>query len=366
MIKDLPTVLCWLDTTDAPFDLYTIHLYHLSSALGYTLGHILQRDPIRGEMFLTKLRNLPDSAFLRFLTAPETFFRLSYSAEGKLEDIISFLSNSIEAEYCRLERCTNLPHEVWTALGDCFFPAQQNMSQNSQAAIFHAPRLSNRIPVDFKSPWAQRRFADISSSAADFTTDEVYLVLRKLDEAILEISKVNMYLLDTLTCFTRVIIVRKDVSCLDSFMSSSSHMYSGRTILVNPQLEKIDVAKIADALIHEMIHSLLYALELKYPFILDTTAVADVHIRSPWTGNELTVSSYLHACFVWFGLWNFWKLAINSRGLPKERIYTLIAISSAGFKKGSLLDALEEISFALSPDVQQNIQRVQEIVSSSD
>ena len=86
-----------------------------------------------------------------------------------------------------------------------------------------------------------------------------------------------------------------------------------------------------------LIHSLLYTVELDEPFILDREAVENMRIKSPWTGAELPVHSFLHACLVWFGLWQFWSLALhNSRFSMDHRVQEQLQGAEVGFTRGIL------------------------------
>ena len=64
----------------------------------------------------------------------------------------------------------------------------------------------------------------------------------------------------------------------------------------------------ADALVHEAIHAVVYRLELIEFLHLDDRASLAQQTTSPWSGRSLTLRSFVHACFVWYGLWHLWQM----------------------------------------------------------
>lgn len=70
-------------------------------------------------------------------------------------------------------------------------------------------------------------------------------------------------------------------------------------------IERADRGEIVEDLVHETIHTMLYlAMFAVRPF---RDAANDRTIRSPWTDNPLQLRTYVHACFVWFGIAQLWR-----------------------------------------------------------
>ena len=142
--------------------------------------------------------------------------------------------------------------------------------------------------------------------------------------------------------FTTRVEILRDIA--DPHFNSCSHYgFPRRTQLWNLHLAVDDICAIANALVHEAIHSFLYAIELKLPFIAGAPQM--VRIKSPWSGNDPSMYSYIHACFVWFGLSHFWKRA-KARDLRPEAGRYLKA-AQRGFRKTKLdeplLDFVEHV-----------------------
>jgi len=112
--------------------------------------------------------------------------------------------------------------------------------------------------------------------------------------------------------------------------------------------EKFSSIAIAGRLIHESVHSVLYALELLTPLYIDEDLARDGEAVSPWSGKVLPIKTFMHACCVWFALWTFWSLCPESdpevRASKKQ--------SAQGFLGGSPLSALGDKERAsLHPDL---------------
>ena len=100
----------------------------------------------------------------------------------------------------------------------------------------------------------------------------------------------------------------------------------------------MDTGALADALVHEAIHAILYSIECSNPLV--SAAPAGLLIRSPWSGNSLSIRTYLHACFVWYGLAKFWHAALPAEVFPAERVKQLLAKALSGFRRTNPIDAV--------------------------
>jgi hypothetical protein len=82
-------------------------------------------------------------------------------------------------------------------------------------------------------------------------------------------------------------------------------------------------------------------------------------VDSPWTGNSLSLSSFLQASFVWYGLAHFWALALRQRTFDPERIKQRFIQAVCGFLNGPLVHKLEPFLPGIYPDVVDTIQEMQ-------
>jgi hypothetical protein len=272
----------------------------------------------------------------------------------------------IGAEYRLNGLDEDLGEGLWSALGDCYFPSStQNLNLNVNKKIYHAPLVGNKIPVDYRSPYARSELPGFRKTSNRYSNSETDRIISKLNQALTRISQSDPRVIDMIDQYTKVITIKKDPRDVYSWGSSSSNAYIGSIVLENPHLDVFTSDEIVEAIIHESIHSFMYILELDNPIFSDRRLYAH-EVRSPWTGNRLPLYSYLHACFVWFGLWHFWNLAIKTNLFHFEISSKHKCKSAVGFKGDSLLNPIREISTGISLARQQAIQKMQEIILTSD
>jgi HEXXH motif-containing protein len=131
------------------------------------------------------------------------------------------------------------------------------------------------------------------------------------------------------------------------FGSSSTLTYPGRTIIINP-FRAAEDASLMETMLHEAIHSFIYEIEATEWLTRGDEAV---QLRSPWTGNPLPLHAFVHACFVWFGLWHFWLKAVR-RDLPDEKTAKRCLVRAAhGFVTSDVCSTLKTADFFLRPGV---------------
>jgi hypothetical protein len=75
-----------------------------------------------------------------------------------------------------------------------------------------------------------------------------------------------------------------------------------------------------------------------------------VRIVSPWSGRTLHIHSFLHACFVWFGLSRFWEQAVADASLAQGEVDALRDQARLGFGRPALAEALDAASPYLSAE----------------
>src|SRR5262249_41055714 len=149
--------------------------------------------------------------------------------------------------------------------------------------------------------------------------------------------------------FVRALVLRKDPSAPARFASASSQLAVGLVVLRNPQLAVATPSEIADGLIHEMIHILTDIIELREPCIRDRDAIA-VRINSPWTGRSLDLNTYIQACYVWYGLWEFWLAAFDTGSFNDRDVMSCFQRASLGLRRG-MIEPLASLDNALAPGV---------------
>ncbi len=106
---------------------------------------------------------------------------------------------------------------------------------------------------------------------------------------------------------TELLAIRGESSEPNKFGSASFRGLAGLNLLINPSTTTLQI--IIEAIVHEAIHSLLYQLEPAFGDFFPDKINSKNPVKSPWTGTIITLDNISQACFVWFGLFNFWEKA---------------------------------------------------------
>ena len=326
MIQHLPHVLAWSQPND-PI-VVNIHNDYVKDVLllwGAKLMRVKQSDLALAQSLADKAKRLPQSSLKRFLLAPEVSRALTFGSND--DQVIEFLGKGLDAELIR------------AGMEGLIAKAQTDLEKHHKGGeeVSLVPQIAE-IPVDASGRFARsEKLAKLYGPYVEFTADEMRLILSKTDQAVKGIAQASPPTFTFIQLFTQVIVARKNGARPVQSISRSFSQFIGATVIENPQNETTDAELLAEALIHESIHHMLFGLEIRRPFVSDDSATETFRIVSPWTGNKLKLRQYLHACLVWYGIWSFWVLCETSSGFSKEQVSRSIARISAGFRKGSLL-----------------------------
>jgi hypothetical protein len=255
------------------------------------------------------------------------------------------ISSFLLAALARNNVISELPFPVWTALGDQYLEPQKPEHWNKAPDSFLGEL---DVVLDVES------FTDFSCEATGNLVHldkvEICSATSKLNSAVNLISRTSANALSFWAQCVDVVALRK-TECKSSKLSSSSFFRNARLSLIsNSHLECVDTELMADALIHEAIHSLLFMYEeIDMPFVNPTSELKDALIVSPWTGNSISLPSYVHACVVWYGLYWFWNTE-TSCGIPERRNY-LKNRAKAGFFHKPFSTGLHSYTSILSPAI---------------
>lgn len=340
LISTMPAILSW-----KPLDsiLNRIHVEYeelLFNALGYLLSRLNQIDDKKEKKLLMLTESLDNDTFRLVLTSPEVSYRLFFCLEQPNETA-SFLEYALMAEHCLLKKDSiNCESIQWTVLG-------QRCSKNFSEKDSYDSRLyGGTVPIDLDSPFALKislldgEHANSKQSPGLYTGEIRSKALEQVHTAQNYIRNIDAYVNYFTLKFTKVLILRCDLEKPNSFGSSSSGKYTGRTMLINPHRERVAGAVLVDGIVHETIHSILYMLEKKRPWLIDINLYFDesLYIESPWTGTQLRLRPFLQACFVWYGLLNFWSNPTTLSHISPPDALNMAKRAYVGFTKGSLVD----------------------------
>lgn len=300
-----------------------------------------------------ELKELSNKSFWRIVTSPDFYQRTIEGCKGNISDLIRFLGASIDVEKFRNGDFARNIKGSWSANGDLFIPNIDHSGEWVSKEIYQAPHLAEQIPLDFNSVYARRNmpvesFRPIQyGKAHPFTKQEKDNTELKIKNAYDKILKSAPKAAQFILNYAKTIVLRKDLQNIETFQSSSCNGYIGQIVLLNPQLPHVDEEIIAESLVHESIHSLMWRAEvlshiIKNPLLKMTT------VKSPWSGYELHYYTILQAAFVWFGIANFWKdnLNLNFFDPTKSRYYFNRAIK--GFIDKRFMKEIKKHSYNLS------------------
>lgn len=177
-------------------------------------------------------------------------------------------------------------------------------------------RISKKLPVSFSSnlifPGMDRGGNDLHI----LDTEKVALETIRVSEAQKLIIKWSPQTWNFVAIGTELLAIRGESSEPNKFGSASFRGLAGLNLLINPNTTTLPI--IIEAIVHEAIHSLLYQLEPSFGDFFPEKSNSKTPVKSPWTGTTITLDNISQACYVWFGLFNFWKKASEFDKIDRE------------------------------------------------
>lgn len=144
---------------------------------------------------------------------------------------------------------------------------------------------------------------------------------------------------------TRRLVLRIDAT-RDGFASNSPQGLVGQAVLTNAHAQLVDDVVLAEALVHESTHGFVGMSEAiglagdrpQERWLLDDSFYEGHSCTaSPWTGKALDLPTYLHACFVWWGLLHLWAALAGAGLFDERRVRSRLLKAARGFQGGALV-----------------------------
>ena len=276
----------------------------------------------------------------KLLLSPQIFNMFRWHRKDKTEMAVKFLLTALHAELAKKERKIDLQlHQaLWTSNGDYYIKYNSTTQQFEE---FESPQLSTGITCDFFSPYGTN-ITDTNDILKDvnkvYSYSEAEEVYTHANDALIDLShqpnNVNYFISKILN----VIVFKKrdQESGKRHFICGSNYNYFGRLLIVNGELAKKE--EIVDSLVHETIHFVLDMIdELGHwiPTEINTNE-QKYSFNSKWSGRELSMRTFLHAVFVWYGLFKLWVFAQGNRLYDSNYCIDRINYIQRGFEKLSL------------------------------
>lgn len=307
---DIPRLLTWRSGLQTERNILTGYQRWLFGRL------LLWSRALDGSLF-ERVSRLPQEHQKRLLLAPEISRLLRSTKKPTAEDKKVFQGHLEVQEWLVRTPEGQAPPIGWTALGDkgfgllsCGVPSCIPDSFMSEGE-YSAPWVAN-IVLDPYSPYRNTTSSEdaLNCSLGMYDEREVSNIQELLSKTLGFIAGVNTDAATFIRFVTKAIAVSKAPGNYRRLYSSSWRGMIGLITLVN--CEKFSSTVIAGRLIHESVHSVLYALELLTSLYIDENMAQDGKAVSPWSGKILSVKTFMHACCVWFALWSFWSLCPDS------------------------------------------------------
>jgi hypothetical protein len=334
--------------------------------IGYAYHRLRKWSESSGAGVFEAIVRLPKSGQRRLLLAPRLYNLLFTKAEPSESDV-ECIKRYIRMEQYLCDQNARPPFGPWTALGDFYLPAGGAEGAGTggwdAGRHYQAPILKG-IVLDAYSPPAVERYPEYYGEVGRHTADEMAVIERRLAESLEHIQSVSSTASSAVGAAVQVISLIQVPAVTAGTHSFSNRSTIGLVGLVNLHAGQWSTPRISNAVIHESIHSLIYKLQLNLANSLYTDEAGAERITavSPWSGRTLFLHSIVHACFVWFGLWSFWRLS----PVDNAEVNGLMEKARRGFLSGPLLAGLSREAYdCIHPEARLTIEDMFERVTSS-
>jgi hypothetical protein len=324
------------------------------SIIGLVIARMETVSSRDGSNTLTAMpRRLSQPSLGRLMLAPELMRRLFLSSapsQGTLELVNTSLEIEIERERNFKPYAAAIDpsqKRCWNAMGDCWMDAS--------GIVRGYPTLGEHIAFDFGSPYLPMYDLSFDRRAVPIrlmADNEVDRALRDIRAAYQLLAVECPVVVAFIESFTAVISFRVDEARSAPDCGSLSEC-PGRTIITTAPGGHMELAWILEALVHESIHDALLYLSLLQP-IGDTEKLGGMTV-SPWTGRKLSLAAFVHACFVWYGLWNFWQQFASAKASMQAWSKRRQNVAASGFRRDGFLAAVSDLYGVVRPDILRTI-----------
>ena len=261
-------------------------------------------------------RVLLSSEFCECYLAIEAVQRRLSSGGGDVQDELdlaqrySFLHDLVcrehaigELEHGRVCRYLSESRQwrVYSPLGDSF----ASRSSTGGWSIEAVKNVGGCIAIDFDSPVAtnhEPRSGVLSQACLPLDDFERRAVLAKIEESLKLIDEVEPTYGLIVRNFVRRIIVRKSQERSDQgpqhYGSEHVPRQPGSLRILNIHRDELSVEACMESIMHESTHNFLAAWELSNGFFVENDYKH--RVVSPWSGNQIPNSSFIHAVFVYY------------------------------------------------------------------
>jgi hypothetical protein len=358
LVAMLPDFLTWQNGNDLTRTACRNHVQYMYHQVKQWSNHA------NTDLFHS-ITSLPTSSQQRLLLAPRFFTLLRSKDEPGPDDLDSFRQVlNLEKYLCTQEGAQ--PRGSWTALYDFYLVPEEPVEGKSgfpfRGSTFRAPRLGNMV-VDAFRPFTEIDFPLPLGEVTNHTPEELEFITWRVEKSLDQISRISRTARTAVDALVQVLSLIRAPQSVKGTQSFSNKSVLGRMGLANADSNRWCISKISDAIVHESIHALIYKIELTNSLYLDYSVEFEGFTAvSPWSGRTLPLHSFVHACFVWFGLYNFWALASSEEYKADQ----LRSTAARGFLAGHPLSCIPDAARArIQPVVLDAIDRMYKQVNAA-
>ena len=256
-------------------------------------------------------------------------------------------------------------NQLWIPDGSFFIKYDVKEKEFKTFDAFH---LLDVVPIDFFSPYCLKiSNSDVNEKPENkiepYGFDEIETICRLFEETVDSVIKING-LVNQLTTFLKAIVINKisNNGRATNLVSGSDARYIGRTVISN--VISADPVKLMEAFVHESIHSALYMGDIIKPWLptREQTKLAGYNAVSPWTGNKISISSIQEAIFVWYGIYQLWKICYEERIFDSNQVVDRLMFVTKGFRDLNINSIAALNNFSISEDLSEAIAQMRKDV----
>lgn len=287
------------------------------------------------------IQSLPSKQFARIIRAPA--FRSALVSDDDAE-FAGKVSSWVAAELLAIDQ-TEFSKPVETALGDISI----SKHKTKRALISHTLVVDSLRNSDAYKIRHSGSDAEIDTYQK-LSPDELRDYVSKCDIALSDIQATNV------PCYLFVVeLVRTLFPVADAqngaFRGSSDMNALGRVVHYNPANKNVSSFELAVSIVHEAVHTFLYMHEEQRPFFFDTDRAHTIFVRSPWTGRNLHLRGFAHACFVWFAIYHLLRTSFVHCERHMVRAANKIDNICTGFLSQQFVSSLQALKNETQNDI---------------
>jgi HEXXH motif-containing protein len=349
------TSLMWRSSGVEFADAQARYAGRVGGLLSAMLSDAESQHPDEALSLRSALSGLPDEVLERILLSPNVAHSLLWRHGRQVQPAMDLIIAGIGTEEDQPGKVlSRRGRRAWGPMGDRF--------RSPDGRVSKPPRIRERIALDLDSPNAialgptdhpreATRWQPIRRGERELT---ISLIGRAFDL----LAAAGPAFASLVDACIRVLVTR--TRPVDEFCSFSSCEYVGRVALVNPH--RVNEYVLAEALVHESIHAYLFLFEPTAQWGLGRASAKPSAVVSPWTGRSLDLRAFLHACFVWFGLFFFWGRALELGIAPSAVAIEGLSRAGRGFTTGDALPAAVD-NECVRPEVREAVHHMQRRVA---